>query len=215
MVLLLVAGLTVLWWEVSAPAGGRQEAPASAPPAGGGLPSVEGAPGNLRPGQAWFGGLAMRATTVVTAESVLRDVRIVGQDVVATPAGVVGGRVAAQATVPFRVVAEALGPGTVVRAAGGEQATVIRDVEVLGREVRVVATGTVEVRDGRLVLQPRSVDIGGPGFLSEAIGALARRLVTVEHDIEGLPQGLALRGVVVQRDGFRARLRGDHVALVP
>ena len=51
---------------------------------------------------------------------------------------------------------------------------------------------------GRLVVEPRSIDFGGPDFLSDAVGAVVRRLVTIEHDIEGLPEGLVLEDVTVQ-----------------
>ena len=102
-----------------------------------------------------------------------------------------------------------------VRAAEGGQAAVVRTVEVLGRELRVVATGTVEVEGGSLVVEPRSIDIGGPDFLSNAIGTVVRSLVTIEHEIEGLPEGLVLQDVTVQEDGFRANLTGADVRLGP
>jgi hypothetical protein len=91
----------------------------------------------------------------------------------------------------------------------------VRTVEALGRELRVIATGTVEVEAGRLVVEPHSIDFGGPDFLSDAIADVVRGLVTIEHDIEGLPDGLVLHGVAVQDDGFRAHLRGEDVKLVP
>jgi hypothetical protein len=119
------------------------------------------------------------------------------------------------ATVPFEVVADGLGDGTVVRAADDGQATVVRTVEVLGRNLRVVATGSVDVEAGRVVVEPRSIDIGGPDFLSDTLAVVVRRLVTIEHDIEGLPEGLVLQGVTVQSDGFRADLRGEDVDLGP
>lgn len=65
------------------------------------------------------------------------------------------------------------------------------------------------------MVEPRSIDLGGPQLLSEAIAAAVRQLVTITHDIEGLPDGLELRRVVVRDDGFRARLRGQDVRLVP
>ncbi|WP_035781619.1 LmeA family phospholipid-binding protein, partial [Arthrobacter sp. H14] len=159
--------------------------------------------------------LALDAGTVVAAGSMLRDVRAVGQDVVMRPNGLVAARLALDVTVPFEVIADELGKETVVRAADDGQAMVVRNVEALGRELRVIATGTVEVEAGRLVVEPRSIDIGGPAFLSDAIAAVVRGLVTIEHDIEGLPEGLVLQDVTVQSDGFRANLRGEDVKLVP
>ncbi|MDQ0821836.1 hypothetical protein QFZ79_004213 [Arthrobacter sp. V4I6] len=83
------------------------------------------------------------------------------------------------------------------------------------RELRVIATGTVEVEAGRLVVEPHSIDLGGPDVLSDATAAVARRLVTIEHDIEGLPEGLDVQDVAVLGDGFRANIRGENVNLVP
>jgi hypothetical protein len=101
----------------------------------------------------------------------------------------------------------------VVRAGDSGQAVVVRTVEVLGRELQVTATGTVEVEAGKVVVEPRSIDIGGPDFLSDAIAAVVRGFVTIEHEIEGLPEGLVLRDVAVQDDGFRANLQGENVLL--
>jgi hypothetical protein len=91
----------------------------------------------------------------------------------------------------------------------------VRTVELVGRELRVVATGTVEVEDGRLVVEPRNIDLGGPDFIGDAIAAVVRGLVTIEHDIEGLPEGLTLQDVTVREDGFRAGLAGQDVRLLP
>jgi hypothetical protein len=172
-------------------------------------------PGGLGGDEVWLADLALDAGTVVAAGSTLRDVRAVGQDVVTGPEGLVAARLVVDATVPFDVIAGELGNGTVVRAADDGQATVVRTVQVLGREVRVIATGTVEVKSGRLVVEPRSIDFGGPDFLSAATAAIVRRLVTIEHDIKGLPEGLVLQGVTVQGDGFHANLRGEDVNLAP
>jgi hypothetical protein len=91
---------------------------------------------------------------------------------------------------------------------------VVRTVTVLGRGLRVTATGTVEAKAGKLVVEPRSIDFGGPDFLSDATASVVRRLVTIEYDIEGLPKGLVLQNVAVQGDGFRANLRGEDIKLV-
>lgn len=217
--MILVLGITsaILWWAVSDPAGGSEGEP--------GPSSTVGTPDDLSPDAAppedlgddetWLADLELDAGTVVTAGSTLRDVRAFGQDVVTGPYGLIAAQLSVDATVPFEVVAEELGGGAVVRAADDGQAAVVRTVEALGRELRVVATGTVEVEGGRLVVEPRSIDIGGPDFLSDAIGAVVRSLVTIEHEIEGLPEGLVLQNVTVQEDGFRAELRGADVRLGP
>ncbi len=211
MVLLLGIAAVILWWAASSPVGGKAE---TAPPAAdnGRLQGPE-APADLRDDEVWLADVVLDAGTVVTGDSLLRDVRAVGQDVVTGPDGSVAGRLTVDATVPFEVVAAQLGGGTTVRAADDGQATVTRTVEVLGRELPVEATGTVDVEGGRLVVEPRSIDIGGPDFLSDSLAAAVRRLVSIEHDIEGLPGGLVLQEVSVQGDGFRAGLLGTDVEL--
>ncbi|MHA7208381.1 LmeA family phospholipid-binding protein [Arthrobacter sp. MDT1-65] len=213
MVLLLVLTAGILWWVVSDPAG--QAAPSPSPTAGAGRTPDAEAPAGLRDDEVWLGDLALDAGTVVSAGSTLRDVRAVGQDVVTGPDGTVAARLSVDATVPFDVVAGELGGGTEVRPADDGQATVVRTVETLGRAVRVTATGTVEVQAGRLVMEPQSIDLGGPDFLSGATAAVVRNLVTIEHEVEGLPEGLVLEDVTVQDDGFRVNLRGEDVRLVP
>jgi hypothetical protein len=213
MLLILVVVIVVLAWLVSDPAKSGEASGASATVGGRGIP--EGTPpADLGENAVWLADLRLDAATVVTAESMLRDVRAVGQDVLTRPDGLVAARVTVDATVPFKVVADELGERTTVRAAPGGQATVVRTVEALGREVRVVATGTVDVEAGRVVVEPRSIDVGGPNFVSKVIGGVVRRLVRIEHDIEGLPEGLVLQNVVVRRDGFRVRLAGDDVRLL-
>ncbi|BBE24236.1 hypothetical protein MN0502_31190 [Arthrobacter sp. MN05-02] len=214
MALVLGVALAILWWGVSEPAGAGGPGPAQTAPAGAEDPSAT-RPATLLEDETWLADLVLEAGTVVTPDSTLRDVRAVGQDVVVGPDGSVAARLVVDATVPFGVVADELGDGAVVRAAGGGQATVVRTVNALGREVRVTATGTVDVQAGRLVLEPRSIDIGGPDFLSDATAAVVRRFVTIEHDIDGLPAGLELEGVTVRTDGFHANLRGSDVRLAP
>jgi LmeA-like phospholipid-binding len=215
MVLILGIAVAIFWWVVSDPAGGSAAGPAPAPTVDAGSTPRTEPPADLGGDDVWFGDVALDAGTVVAAGSTLRDVRAVGQDVVTGPDGLVAARLTVDATVPFEVVADEIGNGTVVGAADNGQAMVVRTVEALGREVRVVATGTVEVEAGKLVVEPRSIDVGGPDFLSDATAAVVRGLVTIEHSIEGLPEGLVLQDVAVQGDGFRANLRGEDVKLVP
>ena len=215
MVLVLWVMAAILWWTVSDPAGGGEAGPVPPPPAGADRPPAAQPPADLRDDEVWLADLALDAGTVVAAGSILRDVRSVGQDVVAGPDGLVAAQLAVDATVPFEVVANKLGNGTVVRSAGGGQVMVVRTVNALGRDLPVTATGTVEVEAGRLIVEPRSIDLGGPDFLSDATAAVVRGLVTIEHDVEGLPEGLVLQDVAVQDEGFRVNLRGEDIKLVP
>lgn len=214
MLLLLVVTAAALWWVVTDPAGGDGQ-PATSPPADSGRPPATEPPADLAEDEVWLEELSVDAATLVTEDSMLRDVSAAGDGVRTSPDAVVADRLSVEATVPFDVVADEVGDGTAVGAAAGGQAVVVRTVEVLGRELRVTATGTVEAEAGRLVLEPSSIDIGGPDFLSDATAAVVRRLVTIEHDIEGLPDGLVLDDVDVQDDGFRAHLSGEDVQLVP
>lgn len=214
-VALLGLALAVVVWLATSPAGtDRASAPEPGPtataPAGDPQP-----PADLSGTETWLGDVDLDSGTVVTGGSLLRDVRAVGSDVRTGPDGVVAGRLAVDATVPFDVVAEQLGPGTTVRPADGAGATVERTVRFAGRELRVVATGTVRAERGLLVLEPRSVDVGGPDVLADALGSLVRRFGDVEHRVQGLPEGLVLRDVRVQDDGFRAALSGVDVRLAP
>jgi len=213
MLVVMVLGTALAWWAVTEPAGGSDAG--SAPPERTALPPDRRPPPDLGRDEVWLGDLGLRSGAVVTADSELRDVRAAGRDVVTGPDGLVAGRVAVRATVPFHVVAAELGEGTVVRPAEDGQAEVLRILEVLGRELPVSATGTVEVQGGRLVVEPRTIDLGGPQLLSEGLAAVVRELVTITHDIEGLPDGLVLRDVEVRPAGFRARLSGEDVRLVP
>jgi hypothetical protein len=217
MLVLLVVGTAVLWRTVSEPAAGSGSSGSGQTESGRAAGEQPGArpPAGLAHDEVWLSDLELDAGAVVAAGSLLRDVRAVGRDVVTGPRGLVAARVDVDATVPFEVVAAELGGDSVVRPAEDGQAMVLRTVELVGRELRVVATGTVEVEDGRLVVEPRHIDIGGPDFLGDAIAAVVRRLVTIEHDIEGLPEGLTLQDVTVRGDGFRAGLAGRDVRLLP
>ena len=213
MLILLVLVTAFGWWAVTSPTGTGERATPSRPDSED-LPWNRKLPGNLRDGQVWLPDVRLDARTVVTAGSSLRGVRAIGVDVVTRREALVAARLTVRATVPFDVVADELGGDTTVRAAADGQATVTRTVEALGRELRVDATGTVEVVAGKIVVEPQSIDLGGPGFLSEALADIVRRLVTIEHPVEGLPDGLVLEDVTVTGDGFRAVLRGHDVRLI-
>jgi hypothetical protein len=209
LVLLLV--LVVLVWWVTEPADDSGEPSQAQPP----RPQIAAPPADLSEGETWLSDLVLDAGAVETPDASLRDVTARARNVRNRPTSLDAGWLSVDATVPFEVVAEELGgEGTTVRGDGPSRATVVRDVDVLGRQLRVVATGTVEVVSGRLVVEPRTIDVGGPDFLSRALGDVARALVTIEHDIEGLPEGLVLQDVTVQDDGFRANLQGEDVRLV-
>lgn len=215
MVVLLAAAAAVAFVRLSHPVDAARADPAPPPPESPLEPGRATPPADLAPGETWLGDVVLDAATLLTTEADLRDVSAVGSDVRTGDDGIRAGRLAVDATVPFDVVAQQIGPGTTVAAAGDGQASVRRTVEVLGRELDVVATGTVEVVGGRLVVNPRSIDVGGPAFVADAVAAVARELVVIEQDVEGLPEGLVLRQVTVTDAGFRARLDGEDVLIAP
>ncbi|MBO3094717.1 LmeA family phospholipid-binding protein [Cellulomonas dongxiuzhuiae] len=213
-VLVMVAVVVVAAFALTRPASSKE--PAAGPttqadPAGGAPPD------DLAAGDLWLGGLTLDADTLATPDGTLHDVEVTGEDVRTGASGLVAGALTVDATVPFALVAAQIGPDVRVGPVPGspDEAAVHRTFEGLGRVLDVEATGTVTVRAGRLVIEPRTIDIGGPGFLADLFGALARELVTIEQEIEGMPDGLVLRDVTVQGDGFRAALRGTDVRIEP
>ncbi len=211
MLLLLIVAAVVLWWVISDPATGSSEASsptpvtADTPP---GVPSTD-----LGKDEVWLGDVDVRTDIVVLPDSSLLDVEARGHGARSGPNGVVVERLEVRATVPFDDVAAELGGDSRVSRGSDGQATIERTVEVLGRQMSVVATGTVEVEDGLLVVEPRSIDLGGPDVLSRAVAATVRKILTIEHPIDGLPPNLVLKDVKVQEDGFRADLTGQDVVL--
>jgi len=197
-----------------APAAGSADRPPTTAPTAG---PADGPPDDLADGDLWMTGLTLDARTLATPDGALHDVVVVGQDVRTGSSGLVAGSLTVDATVPFDLVAGQVGPDITVGPVPGspDQAAVHRSFEGLGRVLDVEATGSVVVRAGRLVIEPRTIDIGGPAFLADLFGALARELVTIEHEIEGIPDGLVLLDVAVQDDGFRAELGGTDVRIEP
>ncbi|WP_421735276.1 LmeA family phospholipid-binding protein [Cellulomonas sp.] len=212
-VLVMVIAVWVVVWSISDPARGGAAAPSTPAPS----PSAGGRdepPSDLGPAEMWLDDLVLDAGTVVLPDSTLRDVAVTAQGVRSGPDGLVASEMAVDATVPFDVVAAEIGQDTTVRSGGSSEAVVERTVEIGGRSFDVVATGEVDVVAGRIVVEPTSIDLGGPSFLAGILGTVVRRLVTIEHEVEGLPEGLVLQDAVVQDDGFRAHLSGEDVRLV-
>lgn len=147
----------------------------------------------------------------ISPEAQLENVRLSAQDVVIAGSQVTMGSVAVDGIVPFSAVAEQVGPGTRVEAAGDGLARVRRTVEVLGRDVDVSATGRVRAEDGQVVVVPQRVEVGGPPWVEDFLGGAVRNLVTIREDVEGLPEGLTLQNVEVVDRGFQVHLTGRDV----
>lgn len=213
---LVALGLLLFWLSITRPV----DESVVPPPAGTSTsptaePLVEVTPPpDLAEDEVWLGDISLTAGSVIAAGTPLRDVIGTGTDVTSGPDGLVARHLELTATVPFHVVAEEIGPDARLSAAGKGEVRVDTEVEALGRSLPVGATGTVTVVGGTLVMVPTTIDIGGPQFLAELLGSVVRELITFEHRIEGLPDGVVLRSVEVVDGGFRAHLTGDDVRLV-
>ena len=187
----------------------QDEPPPSAPPV-----AIPGAPTRLEPGQTWLSDAVLDSAAVLTQDGPLTDVRATGREVSLTTDGLTAGSLTIDAVLPFASAGTQVGDGVVVYAAGSGRAGLRRTVSVLGRDVPVTATGTVRVEDGLLVVEPETVDLGGPDLLDSAASATVRRLVTIRQQVEGLPPGMRLTRVEVVAGGFRVHLEGRRIALV-
>ena len=66
---------------------------------------------------------------------------------------------------------------------------------------------------GQLLIEPETVDLGGPSFLDSAASTLARGLATIRQDVPGVPTGMSLTAVEVTPEGFDAQLSGTDVVI--
>jgi hypothetical protein len=204
LVALVVVG-ALWWWGRSADAPTVPDPGAAPPPAT--------APDDLGADETWLADVQLGSGDLTSPDGALSDVTATGTDVRFGPDGMVAGRLDVEATVPFDQVAAGVGAGVTIAPAADGQASLSRTVEVLGRQVGVVATGTVRAEDGLLVLEPTSIDVGGPDLLARAAADVVNALVTIRQPVEGVPEGLVLREVAVVEDGFRATLAGEGVRL--
>lgn len=203
VVAVVVLGLTL----------GSGVAPAAAPPA----PAPTGvrveAPDDLAADETWLGRVALDSEDVVSADGRLVDVTATGDGVRFGPDGLRARRLAVEATLPFQTVAAEVGAGVRLYAAGGGRAGVERTATLLGRDLTIRATGTVRADRGQLLIEPETVELGGPAFLDSAVSAAARALVTIRQDVPAMPDGLTLREVDVDAAGFGVWLDGADVTI--
>ena len=184
--------------------------PAPATPAPSTAPS--GAPDSVAQGETWLRDVDLTSSDVLTSDGPLTQVRATGAGVRLTADGLRAERLDLGAVLPFATAARQIGD-VELYAAGNGRAGVRRTASVLGRDLAVRATGTVRAVDGQLVIEPETVDLGGPGLVDTALSAAARRFVTIRHTVTGLPAGMRLTGVSVVGDSFQATLAGTGVVL--
>jgi hypothetical protein len=170
-------------------------------------------PADLRKGETWLRSAALDSSSVLTSEGGFVDVHATASDVRMTAQGLRVGSLALDATLPFDTAARQVGHGVQLYAAGGGLAGIRRTSTALGRTVAIQATGTVSADHGQLVIEPQTLDLGGPAWLSAGLSTAARSLVTIRHTVGGLPPGMTLTRVSVGGTGFRVHLAGTRVSL--
>lgn len=173
------------------------------------------APGDLTEEETWLGAVDLAGEDVVSSDGELTLVDASGSGVRFGPDGLRAARLDIDARIPFDSVAEQVGPDTRIYAVSGGLAGIEREVTVLGRDLTVRATGAVTADGGQLVIEPETVDLGGPSFVDATLSAIARTLVTIRQDVPGAPSGMALTDVSVTGAGFDARLTGTDVTIGP
>ncbi len=171
------------------------------------------APSDLGEDETWLGSVDLRSEDVVSAKGDLVDVVATGSGVRFSDAGLLAQSLDIDATIPFTTVAAQVGADVTVYDAGNGKTGVERTVTILGRELDLKATGTVSADGGQLLIEPETVDLGGPSFLDSAASALARSLATIRQDVPGVPEGMSLTAVEVTPEGFDAQLTGTDVVV--
>lgn len=204
----LAAGLVALLVILSSGSPDPQAVPATDPPR-----STAQPPDDLADDETWLGTVDLRSADVVSADGELADVVASGSGIRFSAAGLRAGRLSIDATVPYETVAAQVGQDVRIFPAEDGRAGIERTVTILGRDVTVSATGTVVADGGQLLIEPETVDLGGPGFLDAAASALARGLVTIRQDIPGVPEGMTLTGVEATPNGVAVQLNGADVVI--
>jgi len=207
----LTLGLMVLVLSLGSGASGAAGGSASPVPTASAVAPQE--PVDLADDETWLGAVELRSQDVVSARGDLVDVVATGSGVRFSPAGLEAQRLDIDATIPFATVAEQVGADVTVYDAGNGKTGVERQVTILGRDIALKATGTVSAAGGQLLIEPETVDLGGPSFLDSAASTLARNLATIRQDVAGVPDGMSLTAVQVTPEGFDAQLTGTDVVI--
>jgi len=192
----------------ASPAAGPTTSPAPSASAG-----VAQRPADLTADETWLGAVELRSQDVVSAQGDLVDVVATGSGVRFSEAGLRAQSLDIDATIPFATVAEQVGQDVTVYDAGNGKTGVERQVTILGRDITLKATGTVTADGGQLLIEPETIDLGGPSFLDAAASTLARSLATIRQDVPGVPAGMSLDAVAVTPQGFDAQLSGTDVTI--
>ena len=194
--------------------GGGDPVAVPSPTASGGSSGTSSPPpADLAENETWLGAVELRGQDVVSADAELDDVVATGSGVRFSEAGLQADRLDLDATLPFETVATQVGEDVRLYDAGDGLAGIERQVTILGRDLTVRAEGTVTADGGQLLIEPETVDLGGPDFLDNALSSLASSLVTIRQPVPGVPEGMALTDVTVTDAGFAASLSGTDVTI--
>ncbi len=207
---LAVLALVLVVVLFSLSSGSPQPSAAPSPTTSG---TAAAAPSDLGEDETWLGSVDLRSEDVVSAKGNLVDVVATGSGVRFSDAGLLAQSLDIDATIPFTTVAAQVGADVTVYDAGNGKTGVERTVTILGRDLLLKATGTVSADGGQLLIEPETVDLGGPSFLDSAASALARSLATIRQDVPGVPEGMSLTAVEVTPEGFDAQLNGTDVVV--
>jgi hypothetical protein len=210
---LAVLALVVVVLVLSLGSGASSAGGRTASPGPSGSPTVAPRPADLAADETWLGAVDLRSQDVVSAQGDLVDVVATGSGVRFSQEGLRAQRLDIDATIPFSTVAEQVGQDVTVYDAGNGKTGVERQVTILGRDITLKATGTVTAEGGQLLIEPETIDLGGPSFLDSAASALARGLATIRQDVAGVPEGMSLDAVAVTPQGFDAELSGTDVVI--
>ena len=192
---------------------GASSSAGTASPRPTGSPTVAEQPADLAADETWLGSVDLRSQDVVSAKGDLVDVVAKGSGVRFSNKGLQAQTLDIDATIPFATVAEQVGQDVTVYDAGNGKTGVERQVTILGRDITLKATGTVTAEGGQLLIEPETIDLGGPSFLDAAASGLARSLATIRQDVPGVPTGMSLDAVAVTPQGFDAQLSGTDVVV--
>lgn len=188
-------------------------APSDSPPAYNAALKVVDAPTDLSDGEVWLSSVSLNAAQLNTVDGALTNIRGTGDGVRVKQDSVVASSISATATVSYEAVAGEVGPDASIAYAAPGQASLRRNVNVLGQTVSVTATGRVFAENGLIAIDPESVDVGAPGLVNDMLSAAARNTVKIRQAVPGLPKGTYLESISVNPDGFDVQVKGSDVEL--
>ena len=162
-----------------------------------------------------FSRVAVTGQRLEADEGSARDVDAELTDVRVPSTGPVRiGSLSARGTVPYDVVVEAAGAGSLRLEPGtAGQVRVSRTVEALGQTFDVVAQARVQARGSRLRLVPTGLEVEGGGSLDDQLSALLADRVAVTYPIPDLPDGVQVEQITAGPDGFVVQVSGRDVSV--